>query len=281
MMAAGTLSIAPFTAELDEAVYGGKAAQLAVAFRAGLPVPHGVALSAQFVRAVARGRPEALRQLADVAELVEFPVAARSSAVGEDSESASFAGQHLTRLNVCSAEELAAAVRAVWESGHSESALSYRRRLGLHQEALVGVVVQELVAPDCAGVLFTRNPIDGVKELVVETSWGLGETVVAGLVTPERLRIDRSGAVIEHDPGDKDLAVVPLAVGGTAEEPVPHDRRAAYCLDEAAIESLKALAARCDAVFRGPSDIEWALAGGDLYLLQRRPLTTPAGSRRS
>jgi pyruvate, water dikinase len=276
MMAAGTLSIAPLTARLDEALYGGKAAQLAVAVRAGLPVPQGVALSAQFVTAVTAGRPEALRQLAELADLVQFPVAVRSSAVGEDSASASFAGQHLTRLNVRSPEELETGVRAVWESARSESALLYRRRLGLPEEPLVGVVVQELVMADCAGVLFTCNPVDGAEELVAEASWGLGETVVAGLVIPERLRIDRSGAVIEHVPGDKDVAIVPSTGGGTVEERVPDDRQAAYCLDEAAIEALIALAARCDALFGGPSDIEWALAGGRLHLLQRRPLTTAA-----
>ena len=125
------MKAAPLTDPLDAARYGGKAAQLGVAARAGLPVPKGVALPVTLVAAIAEGEADAIAALADVSVVVGFPVAARSSAVGEDSETASFAGQHLTCLNVCSLPELTEAVRAIFASAHSESALAYRGRLGL------------------------------------------------------------------------------------------------------------------------------------------------------
>ena len=131
------------------------------------------------------------------------PLAVRSSAVGEDSEEASFAGQHLTCLNVRSAADGVAAVAAIWRSAHSDSALAYRRRLGLTDSPRIAVVVQQLVDADCAGVLFTRNPLDGADELVVEAAWGLGEAVVAGLVTPDRFRVARDGTVLERVAGTR------------------------------------------------------------------------------
>jgi pyruvate,water dikinase len=264
---------------LDESVYGGKAAQLAVAVRAGLPVPGGVALSASFVTAVAAGRPAARRRLGAI---TAFPAAARSSAVGEDSEAASFAGQHLTRLNVRSTAELAEAVRAIWASARSDSALAYRRRLGLPTDPEIGVVVQELVEPDCAGVLFSRNPIDGSNEIVIEASWGLGEAVVAGLVTPDRFRLAPNGAVLERFAGAKDVAIALDPAGGTREASVPAARVHELCLDDERLAELRALALRCEAVYGGTQDLEWAFRGKSLYLLQRRALTaiarSPSGS---
>jgi pyruvate,water dikinase len=271
--ATDSLKAAALTEHLDELVYGGKAAQLAVAVRAGLPVPEGVALPVTLVTAVAAGETEALRELADVSTRTGFPVAARSSAVGEDSETASFAGQHATRLNVRSLPELTEAVREIFASARSESALSYRRRLGLVGEPHIGVVVQELVLPSCSGVLFTRNPLDGSDEIVIEASWGLGEAVVAGLVTPDRFRLARDGTVVEQVAGLKDVAVEPLPDGGTAEVSLPAERAHTLCLDQEQLRSLHALALRCEAVFGGTQDLEWAFADGTLYLLQRRALT--------
>jgi pyruvate, water dikinase len=264
---------AALTEQLDEAKYGGKATQLAVAMRAGLPVPAGVALPVTLVTAVAAGKTQALRELAEVSAVTGFPVAARSSAVGEDSETASFAGQHATRLNVRSLPELTEAVREIFASARSESALSYRRRLGLAGEPHIGVVVQELVLPSCSGVLFTRNPLDGSDAIVIEASWGLGEAVVAGLVTPDRFQLGRDGTVLEQVAGVKDVAVEALPDGGTAEVSVPSDRAQTLCLDQEQLRSLHALALRCEDVFSGTQDLEWAFADRTLYLLQRRALT--------
>jgi pyruvate, water dikinase len=259
---------------LDEPRYGGKAAQLAAAIRAGLPIPGGVALPAGFVDAVAASRPAAVRKLEEICLALDAPLAVRSSAVGEDSGTASFAGQHLTCLNVRSSPSaLAEAVSAIRESAHAESALAYRQRLGLPGEPRIGVVVQELVAADCAGVLFTRNPANGASEIVVEASWGLGESVVAGLVAPDRFRVSREGTVLERTPGMKDVAIRLLPEGGTQEAEVPAERVYALCLDDAQLRELHALATRCERAFGGTQDLEWAFAGRTLYLLQRRALT--------
>jgi len=264
----------PLTDSIDESRYGGKAAQLAAAIRAGLPVPGGVALPVGFVDAVASDQPNAIRKLEESCVTLDGPVAVRSSAVGEDSETASFAGQHLTCLNVQpSLPALADAVRAIWKSAHSESALAYRQRLGLSSEPQIGVVVQEMVIADCAGVLFTRNPSNGADEIVIEASWGLGESVVAGLVTPDRFRIRREGTVLERTSGMKDIAIRILPEGGTQEAEVPDERVHALCLNDARLRKLHALAMRCERTFGGTQDLEWAFAGRTLYLLQRRALT--------
>src|SRR5215217_7051851 len=264
----------PLTDSIDESRYGGKAAQLAAAIRAGLPVPGGVALPVGFVEAVAADRPDAIRKLEEICGALAGPVAVRSSAVGEDSETASFAGQHVTCLNVQpSLPALADAVRAIWRSAHSESALAYRQRLGLPSEPRIGVVVQKLVVADCAGVLFTRNPSNGADEIVIEASWGLGESVVAGLVTPDRFRISGEGTVLERTPGMKDIVIRILPEGGTQEAEVPAERVHPPCLDDVQLRELHALAMRCEKTFGGTQDLEWAFAGGTLYLLQRRALT--------
>jgi pyruvate, water dikinase len=144
----------------DEALFGGKASQLAVAAQAGLPVPAGLALSVPLVEAVADGDRAAAIALDRALHALTPPLAARSSAVGEDSERASFAGQHATRLNL-PRSRVAEAVRAIRQSARSPAALSYRRRLGLPAEPRIAVVVQELAAADCAGVLFSRDPSTG------------------------------------------------------------------------------------------------------------------------
>ena len=258
---------------VEEATYGGKAAQLAAALRAGLPVPDGVALAADFVEATAAGEPGALRELEEAAGSLRPPLAVRSSAVGEDSETASFAGQHVTLLNVRAPDGLVDAVRAIRESAHSESALAYRRRLGLAGKPRMAVVVQELIDADSAGVLFTRNPIDGADEIVVEAAWGLGEAVVAGLVTPDRFRIARGGTVLERVIGEKDLAVALAPRGGTHEVPIPDEQARAPCLDDRQLADLARLAERCELVFGGARDLEWAFASGVLHLLQCRAVT--------
>lgn len=264
---------ARLTEQLDERLVGGKAAQLAAALRAGLPVPAGIALSVAFVDAVAAGRDEARAELAEVSRTLRRPLVARSSAVGEDSRQASFAGQHLTRLNLRSLTELIDAVSAIRASAHAPSALAYRERLGLPPEPRMAVVVQELVDAECSGVLFSRHPLDGSDQLVVEAAWGLGEVVVAGLVTPDRFRLAQDGTILERVARLKDIALRTDPAGGTRKTSVPAERASALCLDDSQLAALHALAVRCDQIFSGAHDLEWAFAGGRLYLLQRRTLT--------
>ena len=197
----------------------------------------------------------------------------RSSAIGEDSAAASFAGQHTTVLNVHGVAATVRAVEAVWRSAWSESALAYRRRVGATGPVRMGVVVQRLVAAEVAGVLFTRNPITGADELVIEASWGLGETVVQGLVVPDFYRVARTGEVIERRSGAKTVALHRLAGGGTRAEPVEPGLLERLCLADAHLRALSQVVLRCADVFgRGPHDIEWAFDAGAPYLLQRRPV---------
>ncbi len=258
----------------DEARFGGKAVQLGSALRAGLPVPSGVALEVDLVDGMARGEARAIESGRRALAMVgAAEVAVRSSAVGEDSAAASFAGQHLTRLNVRREEDLVEAVMAVWASGRTASALAYRERLGIEGPPRVAVVVQALVAPDCAGVLFTRNPVSGADERLIEATWGLGEAVVAGLVEPDRVRMRRGGTVVEHAVGDKDVAILPAPGSGTLEVPVEPSRRRVPCLDDRRLARLEELASRCESLFAGAHDLEWAFEGERLVLLQRRAVT--------
>lgn len=257
----------------DEAAFGGKAVQLGHALRAGLPVPPGVALSAGFVERVVAGEGAAVDRLVEAFRALDGPVAVRSSGIGEDGASASFAGQHATELNVRGRDGLLEAVRKVHGSARTEAALAYRRKLGLPPEPRTGIVVQRLVQADCAGVLFTRNPATGADERVVEAAWGLGEAVVAGLVTPDSYRMARGGRVLERRPGDKDVAIVWAEEGGTREVEVEPERASALCLDDARLAALEALAAACEAAFGGTQDLEWAFVGDRLFLLQRRAIT--------
>jgi pyruvate,water dikinase len=261
------------TEQLNGCLFGGKAASLAAATRAHLPVPAGVALSFGFVDAVAAGDTEARRQLAAIFHTLGAPLVARSSAVGEDSARATFAGQYVTRLNLRSESQLIDAVHTIWDSARSRSAHAYRQRLRLPGEPKMGVVIQKLIDADTAGVLFSRNPVNGSDELVIEAAWGLGESVVAGLITPDRFRLKPDGAVVERIAGLKDVAVHVDPDGGTRETEVPDDLADMICLDDRQLAALHALTLRCDQVFTGSHDLEWAFARDQLYLLQRRTLT--------
>jgi pyruvate, water dikinase len=269
------MSWATLAEATDEAVFGGKAAALAVAVRAGLPVPPGLALAASFVEAVGAGEPVAVAALAAL-PVPAGPLAVRSSAVGEDSAGASFAGQHASLLNVQGPEALLDAVTAVWRSGCTEAALAYRRRLGVEGAPRMGVVVQRLADADVAGVLFTRNPITGADERVIEAAWGLGESVVQGRVVPDRYRVSRAGEVLERTRGRMRLAVRALAGGSVADEPLAAELAGAPCLDDERLMALHDLALACENVWEGAHDLEWAFTDGGRgpVLLQRRPITS-------
>ena len=151
--------VVPLVDARDDAIFGSKAVGLGEAAREGLPLPPGVALSGDVVEAVASGEEAAIEEVERLVRDLAVPLAVRSSAVDEDGADASFAGQHLTLLNVASLDAVNDAVREVWWSANSDSAITYRQKVGLFRRPSVGVVVQSLLDPDCAGVMFTRNPI--------------------------------------------------------------------------------------------------------------------------
>jgi pyruvate,water dikinase len=169
------------------------------------------------------------------------------------------------------------AVRDIWWSANSDSAITYRQRVGLFRRPSVGVVVQSLLDPAVAGVMFTQNPINGADERMIEASWGLGEAVVAARVIPDMYRIARSGEVLERRPGLKKIAVRSLPDGGTYEEPVSPDLTETLCLGDDDLGHLHELASRCEQVYGMGRDIEWAIAEGELYLLQCRAITRAGG----
>jgi pyruvate,water dikinase len=276
----------PLIEAVDESQYGGKSVSLSRALRAGLPVPPGVALSVAAVERVVaaaaggaldakqgEGGGEALPQAAEILSSLGDCVAVRSSAVGEDDQANSFAGQHATLLNVRTPEDLIEAILEVYRSAHTASALAYRERMGISGQPRMGIAVQELVDADAAGVLFTHNPATGAEERLIEGAWGLGEAVVSGIIIPDSYRISPEGAVLERTPGQKDVALRPDAGGGIEEIPVEPSRSRALCLDDDQLGALHALTLACEAEYGARLDIEWAFSGDRVYLLQCRAIT--------
>ena len=261
----------PLHAAHDPLEFGGKAAQLGAALRAGLLVPEGFGLHHDFVAAVAGGDAAACAALDAACATLPGPFAVRSSAIGEDGADASFAGQHATLLNV---HRVSDAVAAVWRSGWADSAQAYRRRVGAEGAMRMGVVVQRLVNADAAGVMFTRNPVTRAAELVIEAGWGLGEIIVQGMIIPDSFRLLPDGTVLERRAGVKNIAIRRKPDGDTHEVAVEPELVEALCLSDANLAALAGLARACDATFGAVAhDIEWALEGDTLYLLQRRPVT--------
>ena len=266
-------ALTPLSDANDPDLFGGKSAQLADALRAGLPVPDGYALDWSAVSALVSGDPDRLNAVLAIAD--ECPWAVRSSAIGEDSEGASFAGTHVSVLGVVGRDAIRDAVHRVHISALDEAAAEYRRQHGLDPAPRMAVVFQRMVASDVAGVMFTRNPVTGASERIIEASWGLGEMVVSGNVTPDQYRLAADdGRLLDRSAGEKDLALHLQPDGTVAESEISGERVEALCLDEGQLDELHLLATRCDGVFGTTEhDIEFAFAGDQLHLLQRRPIT--------
>jgi pyruvate,water dikinase len=280
MTAPPVREVVPLAEAHDDGRFGAKATGLGAAARFGVRIPPGIALSGEIVDRVAAGDEFAISEVLDAGRDLTMPVAVRSSAADEDGTEASFAGQHLTLLNVPTLADVPAAIRQIWWSANSDSAITYRQRVGLFARPSVGIVVQSLLDPTTAGVMFTTNPVTGADERLVEAAWGLGEAVVAARVIPDTFRIDRSGTVIERSAGLKKLAIRAVPDGGTVEQPVAAEQREQLCLDDDQLAALAALATTCEEAYGSGRDIEWAFADGQLFLLQCRAVTRAGGSPR-
>jgi len=259
--------------------FGGKSAGLGELLRAEIPVPPGFALDAD-----ATELDDALRtELADrYAELgtgagagsPDPPVAVRSSAIGEDSAEATFAGQQDTYLWVRGVDEVGEAVTRCWASLHSAEAVAYRERFHVARPAM-GVTVQLMVDAAVSGVLFTCNPVTGDPSMVaINAAWGLGLAVVGGEVTPDDYLVSKvTGEIVRATVNDKRIEYVP-AEHGTRRVEVGEDRRAAPCLDDGTIVRLVELGTGIARHFGSPQDVEWAIdRAGELFALQSRPVT--------
>ena len=204
-------------------------------------------------------------------------VAVRSSANAEDLPGLSFAGQQETYLNVSGPEALLEAVRNCWASLWTPQAISYRNEMGIESDAVaMGVVVQIMVPADVAGILFTANPATGERdEMIVNASFGLGEAVVGGQVTPDTFIVDRSTLTAKETMiGAKEQKIVSDGNQGTSLVDVDASERDTSSLQDELLTELAGLAARVEEHFGGqPQDIEWAVTDGKLWLLQSRPIT--------
>jgi pyruvate,water dikinase len=208
-------------------------------------------------------------------------VSARSSATAEDLPGASFAGQQETYLNVRGEEALLEAVRACWASLWTARAMAYREKEGIEPASVsLAVVVQRMVEAEAAGILFTADPVSGRRDrTVISAAWGLGEAVVGGRVTPDTLVVDRtSGRVISREIADKEVMTV-YSKGGTVERPVPEERRREPVIDDREVAELVRYGARIEELYGTPQDVEWALSGGEFFVLQARPITALPESR--
>ena len=206
-------------------------------------------------------------------------VAVRSSGTAEDLADASFAGLHDTYLDIRGRDELVDAVRRCWASMWTARATAYRAEKGFDQAAArISVVVQQMVESEIAGVMFTANPLTGATdEIVVNATWGLGEALVSGISTPDEHILSIADlSTKDQRVGAKQLRIVrnPDASSGTITQEVPDAERDAFALTPGQLRDLGELGRRVSTHYDGfPQDIEWAIADGELYLLQSRPVT--------
>lgn len=201
--------------------------------------------------------------------------AVRSSATAEDAHAASFAGLHETYLNVVGRAAILRHIRRCWASLFTERAVVYRQRHGIAQRAAdMAVVVQQMVSPHAAGVLFTADPVTGDRTVVVvEATFGLGEALVSGIVAADVFRV-RVGDVVARTIAAKPHAVRAAPEGGTRLLPVDTAEQHEPALTDAQAVRLARLGRRLEAHFGRPQDIEWCLADGELQIVQSRPITT-------
>jgi pyruvate, water dikinase len=211
----------------------------------------------------------------------QVPVAVRSSATSEDLPDASFAGEHETFLWVKGGPNVLAMMRRCWSSLYTERAIAYRKEMGYpHDAVLMSVAVQKMVRPKAAGVAFTLNPRDGDRsQVAIDASWGFGEAVVAGEVTPDNYLVDKVLHEITHRQVSCKEFEYRLGEAGTVEQvPITGDRRDQPCLSDDELRQVARLARAAEKYYGHPQDVEWAVDGdlsdgSNVLLLQSRPET--------
>lgn len=259
-------------------IYGGKAASLGDLYQAGIPVPSGFGISI-----------EAHREFRDKAFSNEFQaelkqafaslgverVAVRSSAIAEDAGDASWAGQLETFLNTPE-DQLEQMIRECWQSIDSEHALDYAADKASSKDSrLVGVAVQSMVDSEIAGVMFTINPVTkDLAEMMIEGSYGLGETVVQGIVTPDNFIIDKQHMQVAEFNIQVKQRMMVFRNGQNTVVDVPDEIADRAIMREDSVIELAKIGAEVESYFHSPQDIEWASAAGKFFIVQSRPITT-------
>jgi len=213
------------------------------------------------------------RSLARLGE--QAACAVRSSATAEDLPTASFAGQQDTYLNVVGPAAILPHVSRCWASLFTERAVIYRLRNGLdHRKVHMAVVVQQMVFPQAAGILFTADPVTGNRKVAsVEASFGLGEALVSGLVNADVYKV-RDGEIVAKAVATKRRAIHASPAGGTQEQAIEPERQEQPALTDAQVVRLAQLGRRIEAHFGRPQDIEWCLVDDEFQIVQSRPITT-------
>lgn len=205
------------------------------------------------------------------------PYAVRSSATAEDLPDASFAGQQDTYLNIIGEEALLDAVRRCWGSLFTDRAILYRVQHNFaHRDVHLSVVVQQMVMSETSGILFTADPLTGHRHTaVIDASFGLGEALVGGLVSPDAYQVDkRDLTILDKQVADKQIAIYPEKAGGVRQVDLADVQRTQTVLTDAQIKALVEMGTRIEAHYGLPQDIEWAIVDGELYMLQARPITS-------
>jgi rifampicin phosphotransferase len=208
----------------------------------------------------------------------EHALAVRSSATAEDLPGASFAGQQDTFLNVRGEVAVIDAVRRCWISLFTDRAVLYRARGGFgHRSVKLAVVVQRMVDAEVSGILFTADPISGHRRIAsIDAGFGLGEALVGGLITPDHYALDRrTGTVLIARAGNTGSAIHAVPGRDTTREQLAGSLRTARALNDDQVRQVAEVGARVEAIYGGePQDIEWCIAGGQLYVVQARPITS-------
>lgn len=262
----------------DVIIAGGKGASLGEMNRAGIPVPPGFVVTTQaFSQFSASEMPVDL--IEEIYQAFDFlraeRVAVRSSAVAEDSKTASWAGQLESYLNT-TRSQLIDNIRLCWNSIKSERALSYAAQQDLNEDDLVvAVVVQKMVDSYSSGVMFTANPVTGNRdELMVESGFGLGEMLVQGMITPDNFIVDGKTFEIKSKDIQTQETMLVYQEGENKEVSVPEDKRFLPSLTDEQVVELVSLGKKIEDHYKAPQDIEWALENNKFYIVQSRPITT-------
>lgn len=302
------------TDKKDLSLVGGKGANLGEMTLAGFPVPFGFCVTtesykefihhnnlSEFIAQVIKAASlenineigEQIRekiQQSSIPEKVEQEIiksfnklgvdnyyAVRSSATAEDLAFASFAGQQDTYLNIMGEKALLDSVRNCWASLFTDRAILYRIQNKIeHEKVHMSVVVQKMVLPEVSGIMFTADPISGHRKLIsIDASYGLGEALVSGLVSPDIYKYNKSSSVIENKTiAEKKLAIMPIEGGGTKKVEIRAEKAASQVLQDSQIKSLAELGMAIEKHYGCPQDIEWCLENGKLYIVQSRAITS-------
>lgn len=216
---------------------------------------------------------EITRHLAQLGEKNAYAV--RSSATAEDLPTASFAGQQDTYLNIIGKEAILKHISKCWASLFADRAVIYRIQNGFdHRKVHLAVVIQQMVFPEAAGIMFTADPITGNRKVLsIDASFGLGEALVSGLVNADNYKV-REGRIVDKKISTKKLAIYALKEGGTEEKKIEDERQSKQTLTDEQILQLEKIGRTIEAYFGRPQDIEWCLYDNKFFIVQSRPITT-------